>query len=156
MAFVMKIILQRVTAASVLIDGTQTRQIENGLLILLGIRDGDTQAIASFMADKTANLRIFEDANQNMNLSLLDVGGGAMIVSNFTLYANSRKGRSPSFIEAARPETAEPVYRHFIAALRECGIKRVETGEFGADMAVTLTNDGPVTIILDSDEIMPK
>ncbi|MCL2055923.1 MAG: D-aminoacyl-tRNA deacylase [Oscillospiraceae bacterium] len=151
----MKIILQRVSSADVLIDGCEKRGIGGGLLVLLGICGGDTEGISSFMAEKTANLRIFDDADENMNLSLLDIGGDALVISNFTLYANSRKGRRPSFIEAARPETALPLYENFARALEFAGVKRVETGEFGAHMDVSLTNDGPVTIILDSEEIMP-
>lgn len=152
----MKIILQRVSSASVRINGGECREIGPGLVLLVGIRPEDDEKISTFMAEKTANLRIFEDENEAMNRSLLDVGGGAMVISNFTLYANSRKGRRPSFVGAAPPAHAEPLYRHFIEAVKAAGVGEVATGEFGAHMEVTLTNDGPVTIVLDSDEIMPQ
>jgi D-tyrosyl-tRNA(Tyr) deacylase len=151
----MKIVLQRVSRAEVLIEGRERRGIGHGLLLLVGIRPEDDEKTSTFLAEKTANLRIFEDENGAMNRSLLEVGGGALIVSNFTLYANARKGRRPSFIGAAKPAHAEPLYRHFIAAMANAGVQEIATGEFGADMQVTLTNDGPVTIILDSEEIMP-
>ena len=152
----MKIILQRVTSANVVINGTQKREISKGAVLFLGISPTDNESISNFMAEKTANLRIFGDENGDMNLSLLDIGGEVLLISNFTLYANSRKGRRPSFSESARPDQAEPLYQHFAKKLGEAGAKWVEMGEFGADMAVTLTNDGPVTIILESDVIMLK
>ncbi|MDL2233309.1 D-tyrosyl-tRNA(Tyr) deacylase [Ruminococcaceae bacterium OttesenSCG-928-L11] len=151
----MRIVLQRVASAGVTIDGGETRSIGKGLLLLVGICPEDNEKTVAFMAEKSANLRIFTDENDAMNLSLLDVGGDAMVISNFTLYANSRKGRRPSFTEAAPPTHAEPLYRTFVEAMRQTGVQSVATGEFGADMQVSLVNDGPVTIILDSDEIMP-
>lgn len=150
----MRIILQRVSKAEVLIDDKEKRGIGGGLLMLLGIINEDDERISSYMAGKAANLRIFSDANGNMNLSLLDVCGSVMLVSNFTLYANSRKGRRPSFAEAAPPHKAKPLYEHFRGELMKAGVETLVTGEFGADMKVSLTNDGPVTIILDSAEIM--
>jgi D-tyrosyl-tRNA(Tyr) deacylase len=151
----MKIVLQRVSRAEVLIEGKERRGIGHGLLLLVGIRPEDDEKAAVFLAEKTANLRIFADENGAMNRSLLEVGGGALVVSNFTLYANARKGRRPSFVGAAAPAHAEPLYRHFVAALGKAGVQEIATGEFGADMQVSLVNDGPVTILLDSEEIMP-
>lgn len=153
----MRLILQRVCQADVFIkdDTDQNREIQTGLLILLGITDGDNESICDFMAQKAVNLRIFEDNDGRMNLSLLDVSGGCLVVPNFTLYANSRKGKRPSFTGAAHPSIAEPLYKRFIQSVKSAGITNVATGEFGADMKVNLINDGPVTIILDSAEIMP-
>ena len=152
----MRLVLQRVKKASVVIDGNECRAIGAGLMILLGITHDDTPEIARFMAKKTAELRIFSDENRAMNRSLLDVGGQGLVVSNFTLYANCRKGRRPSFIEAGAPKTAEPLYGQFLQALRDCGVRQVVSGEFGADMQVELINDGPVTVLLDSQEVMPR
>lgn len=152
----MKAVLQRVSESSVVIEGNKTAHINNGLMILLGITNGDTMETARFMAEKAANLRIFEDEGGKLNLSLLDVGGAALVVSNFTLYADCKKGRRPSFVNAARPETADPIYLYFVQCLRDCGIQDVQTGEFGAEMKVSIINEGPVTIVLDSDEIKPK
>lgn len=152
----MRLILQRVSKASVTIDRSEKREIGPGLMVLLGVTGADNEAISTYMAQKMAQLRIFTDENGNMNRSLLDVGGECLIVSNFTLYANSRKGRRPSFAEAAPPDHADPLYRHFVGEVRTAGVETVVTGEFGAKMAVEIHNDGPVTIILDSDEIMPK
>jgi D-tyrosyl-tRNA(Tyr) deacylase len=149
----MKIVLQRVSRAAVLIEGEERREIGKGLLLLLGVRPEDDEKASAFLAEKAANLRIFEDENGAMNRSLLDVGGGALVVSNFTLYANARKGRRPSFIGAATPAHAEPLYHHFVEALRSAGVREIATGEFGAHMEVSLVNDGPVTIILDSDQL---
>jgi D-tyrosyl-tRNA(Tyr) deacylase len=152
----MRIILQRVSRAAVLIERQERREIGKGLLLLVGIRPEDNEKVSTFLAEKTANLRIFEDDNGAMNRSLLDVGGAALVVSNFTLYANARKGRRPSFTGAAAPAHAEPLYRHFVAALGQAGVAEIATGEFGAHMEVSLVNDGPVTILLDSEEIMPQ
>lgn len=147
----MKAILQRVTEAKVVIEGRTAGQIEAGLVILLGVSQGDTERQADRLADKISQLRIFCDAADKMNLSLLDVGGGALVVSNFTLCADSRKGRRPSFDKAAAPEQADALYEYFTGRLKALGVGRVETGEFGADMQLTLTNDGPVTLWLDTD-----
>lgn len=151
----MRLILQRVARAAVTIDGQERRETGPGLLILVGFTQSDTEAVCDFMANKAVTLRIFEDEDENMNLSLLDTGGACLIVSNFTLYANSRKGRRPSFVHAAPPVLSRPLYEYFVAAMRQKHIPQVVTGEFGAYMQVELVNDGPVTVILDSDEIMP-
>ena len=129
-------------------EGRVTGRIQRGLLILVGFTNGDSDAELEWMADKIVGLRIFGDAEQKMNLSLTDVGGGALIVSQFTLYGNAEKGRRPSFIDAARPEQAIPLYEKFIAMVRARGIA-TETGEFGAMMDVELVNDGPVTLWLE-------
>ena len=144
----MRVLLQRVSHASVRVgDGTISR-IDSGFLILLGIGRGDTEEQARFLADKVANLRVFEDDQGKMNLSLTDVGGQAIVVSQFTLYADTAKGRRPSFIDAALPEAAEPLVDRFAALLRERGIP-TQTGAFGAHMLVEIHNDGPVTIWLE-------
>ena len=151
----MRAVLQRVTAGKVAIDGRIHGEIGRGFVVLLGIHRDDTEAIADFFAEKIVNLRVFEDEAGKMNRSLLDTGGSILLVSQFTLYADCSHGRRPSFIEAARPEKAIPLYERMIAKLRGFGI-RVETGEFGADMQVEIANDGPVTILLDSNEIYRK
>jgi len=150
----MRVILQRVTQGSVTVDGQITGAIEIGFVALVGITHTDTQAEADMLAKKTANLRVFEDAECKMNLSALDVGGGVLVVSQFTLYADARKGRRPSFTDAARPEQAAPLVEYFAERLRAEGIQRVEKGVFGAMMQVAIHNDGPVTIILDSRDMM--
>ena len=150
----MKALLQGVSHASVTVDGKVIGSIGKGLIILLGVCEGDTERQADFLADKTAGLRIFEDAEEKMNLSLLDIGGEALVVSQFTLCADARKGRRPSFIHAMKPPEADRLYQYYVEALRKAGIRRVETGEFGAMMQVEIHNDGPVTILLDTDEIM--
>jgi D-tyrosyl-tRNA(Tyr) deacylase len=150
----MRIILQRVTHGSVTVDNRITGAVEKGFVALVGITHTDTQAEADLLAKKTANLRVFEDAEGKMNLSALDVGGGILVVSQFTLYADSRKGRRPSFTDAARPEQAAPLVDYFAERLRAEGIQRVEQGVFGAMMQVAIHNDGPVTIILDSRDMM--
>jgi D-aminoacyl-tRNA deacylase len=131
------------------VDHEVVGAIEAGFLILLGVRRGDGEQQAAWLAQKVAGLRIFEDDEEKMNLSLLDVGGSALVVSQFTLYGDCKKGRRPSFVDAARPEEADRLYRYFCEQLRETGC-RVETGRFQATMAVSLVNDGPVTLILDS------
>jgi len=148
----MRAILQRVSRASVTIDGAVHSEIEKGFLILLGVHETDTTAEADVLIDKCAGLRVFEDEDEKMNLSLADVGGAVLAVSNFTLYGDCRRGKRPSFSAAARPETANPLYEYFVEGIRAKGI-RVETGVFGADMKVELLNDGPVTIFLDTDEL---
>lgn len=149
----MRVVLQRVTRGSVTVDGRVAGAVDRGFVALVGVTHADTQAEADLLAKKTANLRVFEDAEGKMNLSALDVGGGVLVISQFTLYADSRKGRRPSFTDAARPETAAPLVDYYAERLRAEGISRVENGVFGAMMQVEIHNDGPVTIILDSDEI---
>ena len=144
----MRALIQRVSHASVSVDGTTISFIGKGLLILLGVGHGDGEAQAVFLAEKTANLRIFEDEQGKTNLSVLDVKGEAIVVSQFTLYANTQKGRRPSFIEAALPEVAEPLVNRFVELLRGHGVP-THTGEFGAHMQVEIHNDGPVTIWLE-------
>ena len=146
----MRVVLQRVTSTSVTVDQHTIGQISHGLLILTGIAEGDTTAEADWLANKTAELRIFEDANGKMNHSLLQTGGSALVVSQFTLLANCQKGRRPAFTDAAPPDQAEQLYEYYAEALRSKGI-RVEQGSFGADMKVALTNDGPVTIVIDRE-----
>ncbi len=145
----MRAVVQRVREASVRVDGRVVGAIGIGLAILVGVTHDDTEEDAQFLAQKIATLRIFEDAAGKFNLSALDVGASALVVSQFTLYADSRRGRRPDFIAAARPEVAEPLIERFIARLREHGLK-VETGQFQAKMLVEIHNDGPVTILLDS------
>ncbi|GLI58202.1 D-aminoacyl-tRNA deacylase [Propionigenium maris DSM 9537] len=147
----MKSVIQRVSQASVTIDNVVVGEIQKGFMILLGITHTDTEKDVKWMVDKITGLRVFEDENGKMNLSLEDVGGELLIVSQFTLYGDARKGRRPSFIDAARPEKAIPLYEKFVEMAREKGVK-VATGEFGADMKVSLINDGPVTLIVDSPE----
>lgn len=145
----MRVVVQRSKAAKVTVDGDIIGQITKGLVLLVGVTHEDTEEDAAYLAEKITNLRIFEDANEKMNLSMLDVGGEILSVSQFTLYGDCRKGRRPSFIEAARPEQAVELYEAFNRMLREKGI-RVETGRFGAMMGVELINDGPVTLIVES------
>ena len=145
----MRAVLQRVRRASVTVASEPIGQIEGGLLILLGVHRTDTPEQARWLADKIAGLRIFEDADGKMNVSVQDVGGSILVVSQFTLYGNCEKGRRPSFIEAAVPEVAEPLYEQFANNLRALGIP-VATGRFGADMQVELVNDGPVTVIVET------
>lgn len=147
----MRAVLQRVSRARVTVDGSITGEIGTGLLILLGVGKEDTSAVASSLAEKTANLRIFEDTQQKMNLSLLDVNGAALVVSQFTLYGDARGQRRPSFISAASPDAARKLYEDYCEALRRLGIT-VATGIFQAMMSVELVNEGPVTILLDSDK----
>ena len=144
----MRVVLQRVTQASVTIAGRTPAAIGPGFLILVGFTHADTLDQVAWMAEKISTLRLFSDADGKMNLTLADVGGALLIVSQFTLYGDAQKGRRPSFIAAARPEVATPLYDTFIAALRATRLP-VETGEFGADMEVSLVNDGPVTLILE-------
>jgi D-tyrosyl-tRNA(Tyr) deacylase len=144
----MRAVLQRVKAGSVTVDGETVAEIGKGLVILLGVAPEDTLAIAEQLADKIAHLRIFEDDAGKMNLSVLDVGGDAIVVSQFTLYADNSRGRRPSFIDAAKPDLAEPLVEAFARMLTDCGIP-TQTGVFGAHMDVALVNDGPVTIMLE-------
>jgi D-tyrosyl-tRNA(Tyr) deacylase len=146
----MKAVIQRVTQASVTIESNIVAEIQKGLLILIGIEEADNQEDIQWLVSKIANLRIFGDENEVMNLSVKDVAGDVIIVSQFTLHASTKKGNRPSYIKAARPETAIPIYEKFIAQMEvEIG-KKVQTGQFGVDMKVALLNDGPVTIIIDT------
>jgi D-tyrosyl-tRNA(Tyr) deacylase len=146
----MKVVIQRVTKASVVIEGNQVASIGNGVLVLLGIVDEDTQVDINWLSNKIANLRIFGDENGVMNKSVIEVDGDAIVVSQFTLHANTKKGNRPSYIKAAKPEIAIPLYEAFVKQLELDLGKKVQTGQFGADMKVELINDGPVTIIIDT------
>jgi D-tyrosyl-tRNA(Tyr) deacylase len=148
----MRIVLQRVSGASVTVDGEVVAEIGRGLLLLVGVAEGDDEAEASKLALKCAELRIFSDHEGRFNLSLLEIGGEALVVSQFTLLADVRRGRRPSFEGAARPEAAEPLVDVFGGTLREAGVRTV-TGRFGAKMQVALVNDGPVTIVVDSRDL---
>lgn len=145
----MRVVVQRVKHASVTINGTVNGKINNGFLVLLGIQSTDSEQDVDYLVKKVTNLRIFSDENDKMNLSLKDVNGELLIVSQFTLYANCKEGNRPSFVEAAKPDIAIPLYEYFVSECRKI-IPVVETGIFGADMKVDLLNDGPVTIIMDS------
>ncbi len=150
----MRLILQRVSRGAVVIDGAEQRSTGPGLVVLVGICPDDTRQICQKMADKMAGLRIFADEAGNLNLSLQDVQGDCMVISNFTLYANCRKGRRPSFTDAAPPQQAQALYEAFVDAVKGLVKGKVVTGEFGAHMEVELVNDGPVTILLDSDAVL--
>ncbi len=150
----MKAIFQRVYDASVEVDGRLVGKIGNGALVLLGVEQGDTAEHAKIMAQKIANLRVFTDENDKMNLSLLNIGGEVLAVSNFTLAANCSHGRRPEFFSAARPEQAEPLYELFMTELRAQGIVKVAAGDFGAHMIVSMRGNGPVTIPLDTKDWM--
>jgi D-tyrosyl-tRNA(Tyr) deacylase len=145
----MRAVIQRVSKASVTVEGKLVGAIDRGVMILLGVTYGDGEEQARWLANKIAGLRIYEDAQGKMNLGLLEVGGEALVVSQFTLYGDCRKGRRPSFTHAARPEVAEPLCERFIELLREAGVGRVESGVFGAHMMVEIHNDGPVTLIIE-------
>lgn len=149
----MRAVIQRVSRASVTVDGVIIGQIGAGMLMLLGCAQGDQDAQLNYILDKSLNLRIFSDDEGKMNRSLLDIGGQLLVVSQFTLCADVKKGRRPSFIQAMRPEEAEPMIARFIAQAKAQGVD-VQTGQFGADMKVELLNDGPVTIVLDTDTLM--
>ena len=148
----MRFVIQRVTEASVTIDGEISGKIGKGYLVLIGVADTDTKEIADTMIRKMLGLRIFEDEQGKTNLSLADVDGGLLLVSQFTLYANCKRGNRPSFIEAGKPDMANEMYEYIIEKCRE-SVDEVQTGEFGADMKVQLLNDGPFTILLDSDQL---
>lgn len=145
----MRAVVQRVARSDVAVDGTVTGKIEKGLMVLLGVEQGDTEKDAEYIANKVTGLRIFEDQQEKMNLSIADVGGQILAVSQFTLLGDARKGKRPSFIRAAGPEEANRLYQHFIALVRQQDI-HVEEGVFQAHMLVNICNDGPVTILLDS------
>ena len=149
----MKFVIQRVTHADVVVDGNEIGRIGKGFMVLIGVSKEDDKAIADKMMDKMIKLRIFEDENGKTNLSLDDVGGELLLISQFTLYANCKKGNRPSFIDAGAPDEANALYEYIIERCKE-RVNVVERGEFGADMKVSLLNDGPFTILLDSSEIM--
>lgn len=149
----MKAVLQRVREASVTVDGSVVASVGPGYLLLLGVQQGDTEADADKLLKKVPHLRVFEDAQGKMNLSLLDTGGSALVVSQFTLLADCRHGRRPGFTDSAPPAEAERIYLYFATGLKAAGVSDVQTGVFGADMQVRLLNDGPVTILLDSREL---
>jgi D-tyrosyl-tRNA(Tyr) deacylase len=146
----MKALIQRVSSASVSIGGDCVAEIKTGLLVLLGVSESDTPREVFWMVSKVANLRVFNDAEGKMNLSLADTGGDVLLVSQFTLYGDARKGNRPSFVQAARPENAKPLYEMFLSELQKTLNKSIPTGVFGADMQVSLINDGPVTIMIES------
>lgn len=148
----MKAVIQRVSKASVTIEGEKVANIQNGLLVLLGIIDDDTQEDITWLTKKIANLRIFNDEDGIMNKSLLDINGEAIVVSQFTLHASTKKGNRPSYIKAAKPDIAIPLYENFVQQFETELGKKVQTGEFGADMKVELLNDEPVTIIIDTKD----
>nr|WP_298572485.1 D-aminoacyl-tRNA deacylase [uncultured Mogibacterium sp.] len=149
----MKFVIQRVTHADVVVDGNELGRIGKGFMVLIGVSKEDDKSIADKMVDKMIKLRIFEDENGKTNLSLGDVGGELLLISQFTLYANCKKGNRPSFIDAGAPDEANALYEYIIERCKE-RVNVVERGEFGADMKVSLLNDGPFTIVLDSSEIM--
>jgi len=146
----MKVVIQRVAEASVTIDGTTTASVKQGLLVLVGIENSDNQEDIDWLSAKIINLRIFADGNGVMNLSVGDIGGNILLVSQFTLHAATKKGNRPSYIQAAKPEVSIPLYEKFIERLETDLGKKIQTGQFGADMKVQLINDGPVTILIDS------
>jgi D-tyrosyl-tRNA(Tyr) deacylase len=146
----MKAVIQRVSESSVTINAKIVAQIQKGLLVLIGFEDSDTQEDINWLTSKIANLRIFADENQVMNVSLKDIDGDLIIVSQFTLHASTKKGNRPSYIKAAKPEIAIPLYEAFIVQMETELGKKVQTGQFGADMKVALVNDGPVTIVIDT------
>ena len=149
----MKFVIQRVTHANVVVNGNEIGKIGKGFMVLIGVSKDDNETIADKMVDKMIKLRIFEDENGKTNLSLDDVGGELLLISQFTLYANCKKGNRPSFIDAGAPDEANALYEYIIERCKE-RVNVVERGEFGADMKVSLLNDGPFTIVLDSSEIM--
>lgn len=148
----MRVVIQRVSEASVLAEGNLTGKIGSGLMILVGIEESDNESDIEYLTKKIVNLRIFEDSEGVMNISLLDTGGEILLISQFTLHAQTRKGNRPSYIKAARPDTAIPLYEKFKKSLTQASGREVKSGIFGADMKVSLVNDGPVTIIIDTKE----
>ncbi len=149
----MRAVIQRVQSAEITIEHGETRKIEAGLTVFLGVMAGDTGKQADFLAEKIRELRIFTDENGKMNLSLMDIGGELLVVSNFTLSTDCKKGRRPSFDQAAPPAEAKALYERFVEQAKAGGVKKVETGEFGAHMDVLVNNDGPVTIMIDTEKI---
>lgn len=152
----MKAIIQRVSNAQVVVENNTNGKINNGFLVLLGVENNDTEKDAQVLSSKISSLRVFCDENDKMNLALNDVNGSVLVISNFTLCGDCSHGRRPYFGNAARPESAKPLYDYFCQCLQNNGVKNVQTGVFGADMKVSLLNDGPVTIILNSKELLPK
>lgn len=150
----MKAVLQRVTHANVVVEGELISEIKSGFLVLLGVDNDDTEKDADILSKKISGMRVFEDENGKMNLPLTDIGGSLLIISQFTLLADCRKGRRPSFVNAGAPDMANRLYEYFCERIKDDGIEDVKTGVFGADMKVSLLNDGPVTILLDSKELM--
>lgn len=148
----MRAVVQRVKDAWITINNGEKQYMEQGLVVLFGVNDTDEENDTAILAKKISELRIFEDEQGKMNISALDKNYSCMVVSQFTLFANTKKGRRPSFIKAARPEKAIPIYNKFLSEMENVGFKKVIHGEFGADMQINLTNDGPVTIIIDTDE----
>ena len=146
----MRLLIQRVKRASVTINGLDTRAINHGMCVFIGVTHGDNEAKADWLAEKLSGLRIFEDSDGKINLSLKDVDGELLLVSQFTLYASCTKGRRPSFNDAAKPDEAERLYDYFVERVKSMGLKNVQCGEFGADMTVEIINDGPLTFIVDS------
>ena len=149
----MRVVLQRVKECNVSVDNKIVGEITKGFLLLLGVKDGDSEQDALKLAKKISGLRIFTDNDDKMNLSLADIGGSVLVVSNFTLYADCSHGRRPSFVKAARPEISEPLYEFFCEQIKQNGVNNVQRGIFGADMKVTLVNDGPVTMVIDSEDL---
>lgn len=150
----MRAVIQRVRSASVDVDEERVGEIGSGLLVLLGVGEGDDESDLDYVLDKTINLRIFADDDGKMNLSLLDVAGELLVVSQFTLYGDTRKGRRPSFVDAMDPDGAERLYETFVERAKERGVSRVATGRFAAMMDVSLINDGPITLVVDSSKII--
>mgnify|MGYP003641326892 CR=1 FL=1 len=148
----MRIVLQRVTEASVSVDGTVVGEVAKGMAVLLGIEHEDEKSDADWLIKKIIDLRIFSDSGGRMNLSSKDIGGEFLVISQFTLHASTKKGNRPSYVKAARPDVAIPLYEYFIEELKSVSQSKVATGKFGADMKVSLINDGPVTIVMDSKE----
>lgn len=148
----MRALVQRVKGASVTINGCEKREIGSGILVLLGVREGDDIKLCKKLAEKCAEMRIFDDEDGKLNLSAQELFASALVVSQFTLYADTKKGRRPSFIRAAKPPLSVDCYNEFVKCISACGLREVKTGEFGADMQVQLINDGPVTVMLDTDE----
>ncbi|MEF9983061.1 MAG: D-aminoacyl-tRNA deacylase [Oscillospiraceae bacterium] len=152
----MRAVIQLVSEASIVIDGEQGGKIGKGLVVLLGVSDEDDKKCADYVADKLMGLRVFADSEDKLNLSIDDIDGEIMIVSNFTLYGNCKKGNRPSYIKAAKPPLADGLYDYFVEKIKSKAKKEVVTGKFGSDMKISMINDGPVTIIMDTDEIMPS
>lgn len=146
----MRSVIQRVQEASVTIDGTEKSKINSGLLVLIGIEDSDNETDIIYLCNKISQLRIFDDENRVMNKSVMETGADVLVVSQFTLHASTKKGNRPSYIKASKPDVAIPIYKHFCKKLEQTLGKKISTGIFGADMQVSLINDGPVTIIIDS------
>lgn len=149
----MRVVLQRVKRSSVFINNNEKREISNGLTLLVGISQEDTEKEAIYLAKKCIDLRIFSDSDDKLNLSIKDINGEMLVISNFTLYADCKKGKRPSFIKAGKPDMSEKLYNFFVEELKKSQLG-VKTGEFGADMEVEIINDGPITIILDTDEML--